>query len=247
MKEETRVQDELLAERKLKNSELDQLKKMGLGLWDLKLLRNLVTELAIENGQATENGVAVKEFFSDIESHYPDYLRLRDRVSQLRDDEANLGAIIGEIGQLGTAVKSFLNRSPAQDDIRKVAELLAGYPITYPPDPSSSKMNEEHSESVRDSSAARSNGIDRERPSVASHLEVKGDHPQENSPTFFNGLNRGALLSPENFDTSTSTRPSSLQSQETDREKKKIGRSRIPPDLPLIPDPRADDKNGLTN
>lgn len=106
----TRVQDELLAERKLKNSELDQLKEMGFGLWDLKLLRNLVSELAIENGQATENGVAVKKFISDIESHYPDYLRLCDRVSHLETDETNLRATIGEKGQLGTAVRCIETR-----------------------------------------------------------------------------------------------------------------------------------------
>ena len=85
----TRFQDELLAESKLKNQEPDELKDMGLGLWDLKALRNLVNVVAIENGQQTHNGAAVvKTFISDIESHYPDYLRLRNRVSQLKTEES---------------------------------------------------------------------------------------------------------------------------------------------------------------
>jgi hypothetical protein len=65
-------QDRLLAERKLKNRELDELKETGFGPWDLKVLRNLVVELAIENGQPAQNWLAVKKFVSDIESHYPD-------------------------------------------------------------------------------------------------------------------------------------------------------------------------------
>lgn len=40
LKGATRFQDELLAESKLKNREPDELKDMGLGLWDLKALRN---------------------------------------------------------------------------------------------------------------------------------------------------------------------------------------------------------------
>ncbi|HZD36656.1 MAG TPA: hypothetical protein VE130_15740 [Nitrososphaeraceae archaeon] len=55
-------------------------------------------------------------------------------------------------------------------------------------------------------------------------------------------------MSPDSLENiGTSTRPSNLQSQETDHEKNKVGRSRIPPDLPLMSDPRGDDKNGSTN
>jgi hypothetical protein len=79
-----------LEENKLKNKELEELKKMGFGLWGLKTLRNLVAELAIENGQPVERGEAVKMFVSDIEKYYPDYLRLRGKVNQLKADEAAL-------------------------------------------------------------------------------------------------------------------------------------------------------------
>lgn len=245
-------QDGLPAERKLKNRELDELKEMGFGLWDLKVLRNLVTELAIENGQPTQNGVAVKKFVSDIESHYPDYLRLRERVSHLAADEKNLRATIGEIGYLGTSVRSFLSRNPTQNDIREVTKLLEGYPKTSFAHLSLSKKNQEHSESgveVIGSTAVHSDGIDREKVSVATHLEVKEDYPQENLPTFFNDLHQEYVLSPdrpENID--TSTRPSNLQSQDKNHEKKRVTRHRTPPpSLPPLPDPRGDEDDGATN
>jgi hypothetical protein len=58
-----------------------------MGFGDLKVLRNLITELAIENGQSVENGRAVKGFISDVESHYIDYLRWGDKVSQSKSVE----------------------------------------------------------------------------------------------------------------------------------------------------------------
>jgi myosin heavy subunit len=90
LEEILKLQENLLEENKLKNKELEELKKMGFGLWGLKTLRNLVAELAIENGQPVERGEAVKMFVSDIEKYYPDYLRLRGKVNQLKADEAAL-------------------------------------------------------------------------------------------------------------------------------------------------------------
>jgi septin family protein len=50
----------------------------------------LITEVAIENGQPVENDEAVKRFISDIENHYDDYLRLRNKVSRLKVQDALL-------------------------------------------------------------------------------------------------------------------------------------------------------------
>ena len=127
--EEVKIQVDLLEEKKYKNMELDELKKLGFGLWNLKTLRNLVTELAIENEEAAEGGgEALKIFFSDIENHYPDYLRLRDKVNRLRADETALRGHIRAMDDIGPAISSFLQMKPTQDDIREVIELLEGSP-----------------------------------------------------------------------------------------------------------------------
>src|SRR5919106_1287888 len=129
LEQTTQFQDELLAERKFKNRELDQLKELGFGLWDLKLLRNLVTELAHENGQedVKDNAAVVKKFISDIENHYDDYLHLREKVGQLKEDEETYRAFMVRMGPLGPAVSSFLRRGPTRDDIQKVIKLIEGY------------------------------------------------------------------------------------------------------------------------
>ena len=126
--EKIKLQEDLLEEKKLKNMELEELKKMGFGLWDLRTLRNLVTELAIENGKAVEGGETVKTFVSDIENHYPDYLRLRSKVNQLKADEAALRDLPMVTEGLGAAVSAYLRRKPTASDIKEVTMLLEGYP-----------------------------------------------------------------------------------------------------------------------
>jgi hypothetical protein len=129
LEQTTQVQDELLAERKFKNRELDRLKELGFGLWDLKLLRNLVTELAHENDQedVKDNAAVVKKFISDIENHYDEYLHLRKKVGQLKADEETYRALMATMGPLGPAVSSFLHRKPTKDDIREVIKVIKGY------------------------------------------------------------------------------------------------------------------------
>jgi hypothetical protein len=78
---EQAMQDQIeqLEERRLKNKELDELKEMGVGLRHLKILRRLITEVATEEEEKgsqgiEENGHAMKNFISDIENYYDDYL-----------------------------------------------------------------------------------------------------------------------------------------------------------------------------
>jgi hypothetical protein len=107
IEQENKSQEELLAERRLKNSELDGLKEMGFGLKELKILRNLITEIAAEKGRSIENNEAVRKFISDIEDHYDDYLRLRDKVSQLESAKSTMLAFLGASSRLGEAALSF--------------------------------------------------------------------------------------------------------------------------------------------
>jgi len=147
-------QDGQLAERKLKNRELDELKEMGFGLWDLKVLRNLVTELAIENGQPTQNGVAVKKFVSDIEIRYPDYLRLREWVSQLEAAEIHFRTMMGAIEPLGSAVSSFLQRKPSKGNIKEIIKLIETHPKAPSVDSSSYNAQDHSQNGLKNSGSA---------------------------------------------------------------------------------------------
>jgi hypothetical protein len=78
VEQESKFEEELLAEKRLKNSELDKLKEMGFGLGELTAIRNMANEMAIESCKSTERGEAVREFISDIENHLHDYLRIAE-------------------------------------------------------------------------------------------------------------------------------------------------------------------------
>ena len=143
LEEMNRKEDEQLAIRKLKNRELEELKNMGFGLWELKILRNLISELAAENGQEVENGEAVKRFIADIENYYPDYQKLRGKLNQLRHDESLYRALMVTMGPIGSAVSSYLSRKPTEDDIREVLKLIGEYPKATRPDYSIAGRNKQ--------------------------------------------------------------------------------------------------------
>jgi len=161
LKEMTRKEEEGLAMRKLKNREIDELKSMGFGLWELKTLRNLITELATENGQEVENGEVVKRFIADIENHYTDYLRLRSKVNQLRYDESMFRTLMVTMGHLGPTISSYLGRKPTENEVREVIKLIEGYPkATTLVDSSTVRSNEEPTQSAVQAGTASSNQVD---------------------------------------------------------------------------------------
>jgi hypothetical protein len=110
VEQENKFQEELLAEHRLKNSELDTLKEMGFGLKELKILRNLITEFAAENGLSVENKEAVRLFISDVENHCDDYAQLRSKVSQLESQKSTIILALALYSRLGEARSSFIRR-----------------------------------------------------------------------------------------------------------------------------------------
>ncbi len=262
LEEMIKFQDELLAERRLKNRELDELKQMGFGLWELKVLRNLVTELAvenskgIENGKGIENAAQVKGFISDMESHYPDYLRLRDRISELKTEESNLRTLMVAVGHLGPTISAFLHRNPSQDDIREVIEVIEGYPKAAA---TNSSLNRDQGRPERgvvrllsseEQAGTDPNEVDRPRKTIpeGSDLGIQVDNSEEDLPSVLSSLYRKYSSLPhvqELDDTSTSL--SNLESVETDV-KKKSTRIQPPDPLRLPPTkPDGDDDNGSNN
>jgi hypothetical protein len=190
--------------RKLKNRELDELKSMGFGLWELKTLRNLINELAAENRQEVENGEAVKMFIADIENHYADYQRLRSKIDQLREDESRFRTLMVGMGPIGPAVSSYLSRMPTANDMREVIKLLGEYPKATRFDSSTAAAgSEKHSQIAVQTGSASSNQIDEQKDGP----KTSGPKPNEIGSTASNA---------------------ELVAYETDPEKKRDDRLRPP-------------------
>lgn len=59
LRQQNEMEENLLQQRRIKNAELESLKRMGFGLVELKILYNIIVELAAENGQSADDGEAV--------------------------------------------------------------------------------------------------------------------------------------------------------------------------------------------
>jgi hypothetical protein len=130
VEQESRFQEELLAEKRIKNAELNKLKEMGFGLAELTTMRNLANEIATESGKSTERGEAVREFISDIGNHLHDYLHLRNKVSDLKANESTILAFLGSTSRLGNTVSSFLSRKPTENAVKDLIEIIEAFSIT---------------------------------------------------------------------------------------------------------------------
>jgi hypothetical protein len=125
IKAESKAEEDLLQERRIKNAELDSLKKLGFGLRELKILHNLIIELATENGLSTENRDAVQKFISDIENHAYDYRHLRKAVENLKNFQAFSTAFTSRQPRLSRAVDAFLRKKGiTYEDVNRLIELI---------------------------------------------------------------------------------------------------------------------------
>ena len=123
-----KAQEDLLQRRRLKNAELDSLKKMGLGLREFKILHSLIVELATENGKSTENGDAVKNFISDVENHHYDYIRLRKAVEDLKNRQELFIALTSKQSRLSKAIDALLRKKGTTDeDVSNIIDIMELY------------------------------------------------------------------------------------------------------------------------
>ncbi|HET6730910.1 MAG TPA: hypothetical protein VFH04_04865 [Nitrososphaeraceae archaeon] len=173
LEQENKFQEELLAERRLANFELDSLKELGFGLKEFKTLRNLLTEISAVTGLPVEDNDPAKRFLSDIENHYPDYLNLRRRVNELKNVEQIQLAYVSTLPHLRNAVSSFLRKGPAQADVLKIISIFEGYPDSLQIPSSASNP----SDVISESTANRENTVHPPAASLKSfptNLAAKG-------------------------------------------------------------------------
>ena len=88
------MENQALEDRKSQNSlklrELDSLRALGFGHYEFRILRDIITEVGEATGPIGED--AVKSFFEDLRNYYYDYVRLRESVSKLKAEKAQLSA-----------------------------------------------------------------------------------------------------------------------------------------------------------
>jgi hypothetical protein len=125
-----RENNEELELSKMRIRELDELKDMGFGLRELKSLRNLIIELAAKSGGEADKRNVVKRFIDDIEIYLADYLALRSKVKQLKQDCDSFCLLLATMGRLGPSISSYLRRNPTKNDIRELIGVIEGYPKT---------------------------------------------------------------------------------------------------------------------
>jgi hypothetical protein len=172
LEQATQDQIEQLEERRLKNKELEELKEMGVGLRHLKILKGLITEVATEEkgSQGTEeNGQAMKDFISDIENYYDDYLHLRRKVGKLKADVELFRGLLIAMGPLGPTISSFFSRRPTIDEIEKMIKMIEDFRVVK-----SDYKSDSSSSSSSSSPSPSSNGLnnDQVHPEPNKHEDV---------------------------------------------------------------------------
>ena len=96
-----------ISQNSLKLHDLISLEALGFGLAKFRMLRDIITEIGEERG--VSGNEAVKIYFEDLQNHYYEYVRLRESVSELRAEKAQLNAKDTAI-TLPTCFRMFSNR-----------------------------------------------------------------------------------------------------------------------------------------
>jgi hypothetical protein len=87
---ENQALEDRISQNSLKLRELDSLRALGFGHDEFRILRDIITEVGEATGPIGKD--AVKSFFEDLRNYYYDYVRLRESVSKLKAEKAQLSA-----------------------------------------------------------------------------------------------------------------------------------------------------------
>lgn len=131
IKDENRVQEELLQKNKLRNSELDAIKSMGFGLSHLKRLHYLLDEVSKEAGLPTEENAAVIKFFQELEEHYDVYVNLGKKVDERRAEIRKLSVAqdllsitLNLTPEIDRMVQNLARKGIKKDDLEHITRMI---------------------------------------------------------------------------------------------------------------------------
>jgi hypothetical protein len=157
--------------RRLENSELDLLKSMGFGLEEFKALRSVIVDFASEKGQPAEEGIAVRDFMSDIESHHFDYIRLRKTVDQLKTQASYFNTAISTQSQLAQAAMALLRKKGiTQNDV--IIEIMESYTPEDDLSITGHASSVSHVQVTHQSDVEKDQSTKRQKPDFAKALQV---------------------------------------------------------------------------
>ncbi|MGH9911967.1 MAG: hypothetical protein ACRD4W_05950 [Nitrososphaeraceae archaeon] len=139
IEQNNQAEEKLLEERRLKNSELEAIKRMGFGLFELKRLHYLMNEIAEESGAPTEQNAAVKKFFDDLEDNYGEYVDLGKKVYERRIELRNLAesqnlmaAVLNLSPEVLNMTQSLIKAGITKTDIVRITKMIIEAHLSQP-------------------------------------------------------------------------------------------------------------------
>lgn len=125
----------LLDLNSLSVSLLEELKIIGFGYKELKMLNDLIVQINRANRLSCSDGSAVERFFKDIEEEYDGVLGFRSTKEKLRKDVRQLSIVLKRergifdaLPHVNTSLGSLVSKGVREDQIVKISELIARYP-----------------------------------------------------------------------------------------------------------------------
>ena len=129
MNQECTLLEEHVKSYNQKLSLYDELQTIGIGLKELKLLRNTINEIAYENKIPTDQ--AQQKFYKDIEEHYDDKLGFELQLNKLQSEisTVNMNLNVSRTALLaqplvGPSLQRLFSKGVGEQDIVELANLL---------------------------------------------------------------------------------------------------------------------------
>jgi hypothetical protein len=131
---ETEMENAIKGKR-LKLSEIENLKTLGFGLKELKLLHQTLGEIYEAHDLASTNESTVKRFMADIEKDYVPLVGFKAKIGELKNECKKLNeernrliARIDTIPFLGSTLSALFRKGLTEVDVLQIASLFHNYP-----------------------------------------------------------------------------------------------------------------------
>ena len=121
--------------KRLKLSEIENLKTLGFGLKELKLLHRTLGEIYETHDLASTHESTVKRFMADIENDYVPLVGFKAKIGELKNEYKRLNeernrliVRIDSIPFLGSTLSALFRKGLTEVDILQIASLFHNYP-----------------------------------------------------------------------------------------------------------------------
>ena len=212
--------ENVIQANRLKLKEIEEVKSLGYGLKELKLLHQTLKEIYEAHGLTSTPESVTKRFLSDIENDYDPLVGFKAKLDGLKKECLNLNeernrqiVRIGSIPFIGNTISSLFRKGLTEVDIMQIASLFHNYPefieiwssFKSKQDSKSKteskvvnqysqdRKNNKHSDNTNDNTHQEKQNnieIDRESTPIVPNPENEEDNTEGNVVTFLESLQR---------------------------------------------------------